>query len=190
MVYNMKTITTTLCLFILLFIFKAKAGENKFGIKAGPNYMCPYFEHYTAKIGCQVGIYSNLQLYKFISLQAEILFAKKEYEYLYKNSWEQKTRAHYVDLPVFVQFYKLKPVSIYGGGQISLMGKHHSLFNTENSLIREKYPPDDVSLALLCGIMIKPIKHFGMDFRYSIAFESSDKVQNFRGWQFFINYEF
>ncbi len=181
-----RIILISLTSLISIHVFSQKINYE---IKAGANYMCPYFKTNDAKIGYQFGLGAEFKIYKPFSLNAELLLAKKKYEKRYKTSWEQKTEASYIDIPVYLSYKLFESFSLYAGGETGLRIKHQTVNNEENDLIRDSFPPDKQAYGLLVGFKLEPLKRCGMDLRYSVAFERSNGVQNFRGWQFFITYK-
>jgi hypothetical protein len=184
-------------MFFLIVLFTqsiCNAHDNsKFGFKAGLNYSGPVLisENYDPGTGYQLGVFSDIKIYKPISVQFEFLFAKSNY----KNKYNAIPYDYYkisgtcINFPVLLKVKVFTPLSVYVGGQIGFRTDCSSQVD-ESRLSEPLKVPDQQILNLLAGLSLQPHKNFGMDIRLFDEGRWGYNFVNPKGLECFITYTF
>lgn len=193
MKYKIHTYKKTLGIVLLLFAFITNGSaqdKGNFGIKLGANYMSPYFPTHIENVGFQGGFFSSINIYKPVSLQIEMLFSQQGFEYESNGKLSYSINTNYFEIPLFVQFKIIEPVSLYAGGQLGFRSDLEVVKSEDYRIISEPQEPDEFVLSSLGGVALNHGR-WGMDLRYVIGINRSrDHIANMTGLKWFVNYAF
>ena len=172
----------------------ASAQHPHWGIKGGLNVANLNVQHGAEldyKLGVHIGGLAHIHLSDHFALQPELMYSNQGGEQN-SGSTEYKTKLHYVNLPVLLQFMTGSGFRLQTGPQVGALLSAKSKVNDVEVEVDDNYKTPDFSWSF--GASYVTMKGFGVDARYNHGISNindapGNKYKN-RVFQFGVFYQF
>ena len=170
------------------------AQHPHWGLKGGINVSNLEIQHGAdpnTRIGIHLGGLAHIHLSEHFALQPELMYSNQGAERT-ANNVEYKTKLHYINLPVLLQFMTGSGFRLQTGPQLGvLMSAKYKVNDTETD-IDDNYKTPDFSWSF--GACYVSMKGLGVDARYNLGLSNindapGNKYRN-RVFQFGVFYQF
>lgn len=144
-----------------------KAQHPHWGIKGGLNVTnvdVQYGAKSDYKVGVHFGGLAHIHLSEHFALQPELMYSNQGNERTISNT-QFKTKLHYINLPVLLQFMTGSGFRLQTGPQVGLLITAKSKVNDTETDVDDNYKTPDFSWSF--GASYVTMKGFGVDARYN-----------------------
>lgn len=170
------------------------AQHPHWGIKGGVNVANVEMQNgvdLDYKAGMHIGGLAHIHLSRKFALQPELMYSNQGAERIVGNT-EYKTKLHYVNVPVLLQFMTGSGFRLQTGPQVGVLLSAKSKVNDTETDVDDNYKTPDFSWSF--GASYVTMKGFGVDARYNhgisdINDATGNKYKN-RVFQFGLFYQF
>ena len=176
------------------FTLKAQTNSSNgvhLGIKGGVNFSNMYTEDVddnNVLTSFNAGLYVNLPISNFISIQPELLFSRKGSELTYNNAFADGTakfKLNYIEVPVLLKLNLTKNFNIHAGPYFAYLidaqvtnETASGNFNFEDNFNNEDFNKIDTGIAVGIGVDFNMI---GIGARYNYGLTTVGKEKTFAG---------
>ena len=153
---------------VLIFTFVAvRAQHPHWGIKGGVNVSKLEIRNSTDldhKVGMHIGGLAHIHLSPRLALQPELMYSNQGGELTMGNA-EYKTKLHYVNLPLLLQYMTGSGFRLQTGPQVGVLVSARAKVNDTETDDDDSYETTDFSWSF--GASYVTMKGFGVDARYN-----------------------
>jgi hypothetical protein len=167
-------------LFLVAVVFSAvvttRAQHPHWGIKGGINVSNLDVQHGSDpnhKVGIHLGGLAHIHLSEHFALQPELMYSNQGAERTSGNI-EYKTKLHYVNLPVLLQFMTGSGFRLQTGPQVGALISAKSKVNDTETDVDDSYKTPDFSWSF--GASYVSMKGLGFDARYNLGISNINDV--------------
>jgi len=184
----MKKITTLILFAILCSSFIFAQHSTQFGIKGGVNFSALHVDQQssTHRTGINAGVLAHIHLNSHFALQPEAMYSSQGAEY----TDNVKTKLHYINVPVLVQYMFGKGVRLQTGPQVSFLTSAETKTPVAEIDGNNVFKKTDFAWSVGAGYLTGP--GLGFDVRYNLGLTDISKnnadLKN-RVWQVGIFYQ-
>jgi len=111
-----------LCAIAIMAFGFANAQKTRFGVKGGLNIATiGGANEANALIGVQLGGFAEINIWKKLYIQPELLFSTQGAKFEYYGERDQTINLNYINIPVVAKYYITKQFSVEAGPQLGLL---------------------------------------------------------------------
>ena len=184
----MKKLTPLILVTTLFSSVISAQHSTQLGIKGGVNFSALHVDQQssTHRTGINAGLLAHIHLSPHLALQPEAMYSSQGAEY----TDDVKTKLHYINVPVLVQYMFGKGLRLQTGPQVSFLTGAETKTPVSETSANEVFDKTDVAWSLGTGYLTR--SGLGVDVRYNLGLTDISKnnadLRN-RVWQVAIFYQ-
>jgi len=122
-----------LCAIAIMAFGFANAQKTRFGVKGGLNIATiGGADEANALVGFQLGGFAEINVWKKLYIQPELLFSAQGAKYAYYGQRDITVNLNYINIPVLAKYYITKEFSVEAGPQLGFLVSSNNIENEKS----------------------------------------------------------